>query len=114
VGVAGPVLVLVPGLALVGTGMGLLIVPLTTVVLGAVDPVHAGSASGAMATMQNIGNALGVAITGVIFFGALHAGYAHALELSLGQLAALLLAVAALSRLLPAGGDVERVGAGRS
>ena len=45
--------------------------------------------------------ALGVAITGVIFFGALHGGYAHALELSLAQLAGLLVAVAALTRLLP-------------
>jgi hypothetical protein len=37
----------------------------------------------------------------VIFFGALHGGYAHALELSLAQLAGLLVAVAALTRLLP-------------
>jgi hypothetical protein len=55
-----------------------------------------------MTTMQNVGAAMGVAITGVIFFGALHGGYAHALELSLAQLAGLLLAVAALTRLLPA------------
>ena len=52
--------------------------------------------------MQNVGGALGVAITGVIFFGALHGGYAHALELSLAELGALLLGVAALTRLLPA------------
>jgi hypothetical protein len=38
----------------------------------------------------------------VIFFGALHQGYAHAFELSLAALAVLLLAVAGLSRLLPA------------
>jgi hypothetical protein len=56
-----------------------------------------------MTTMQNVGAALGVAVTGVIFFGALHGGYAHALELSLAQLAGLLVAVAALTRLLPAG-----------
>jgi hypothetical protein len=37
----------------------------------------------------------------VIFFGAVHGGYAHALELSLAQLAGLLVAVAALTRLLP-------------
>ena len=52
--------------------------------------------------MQNVGNALGVAITGAIFFGALHGGYAHAFELSLAELATLLLAVAVLTRLLPA------------
>ncbi|MGB0095234.1 MAG: MFS transporter, partial [Solirubrobacteraceae bacterium] len=82
--------------------MGLLIVPLTTTILSGVDPEHAGAASGALATMQNVGAALGVAITGAIFFGAIHAGYAPALELSLAQLAALLLVVAALTRLLPA------------
>lgn len=38
----------------------------------------------------------------MIFFGALHGGYAYALELGLAELAALLLAVAGLTRLLPA------------
>jgi hypothetical protein len=55
-----------------------------------------------LSTMQNVGNALGVAITGVIFFGALHGGYAHAFRLALVELAALLVAVVALTRLLPA------------
>ena len=54
-----------------------------------------------LATTQNVGNALGVAVTGVIFFGALNGGYAHALRLSLAELAALLVAAAALTRLLP-------------
>jgi len=77
-------------------------VPLTTTILSSVDTRHAGSASGAVTTVQNVGGALGVAITGVIFFGALHGGYAHALELSLAELGALLLGVAVLTRLLPA------------
>jgi hypothetical protein len=52
--------------------------------------------------MQQLGNALGVAITGVIFFGAVRSGYARAFELSLAELAALLLLVAALTlALLP-------------
>jgi EmrB/QacA subfamily drug resistance transporter len=101
VGVGGSVLALVPGLLLIGAGMGLLIVPLTTTILSSVDAEHAGAASGALTTMQNVGGSLGVAITGVIFFGTLHGGYAHALELSLTELAALLLAVAGLTRLLP-------------
>jgi hypothetical protein len=37
----------------------------------------------------------------LIFFGALHRGYDHALQLSLAQLAILLVAAAALARLLP-------------
>jgi EmrB/QacA subfamily drug resistance transporter len=102
VGVGGSILALVPGLVLIGAGMGLLLVPLTTTILAGVDTEHAGGASGAVTTVQNVGGALGVAITGVIFFGALHGGYAHALEVSLVELAALLLGVAVLTRLLPA------------
>ena len=102
IGVGGSIAQLVPGLVLIGTGMGLLLVPLTTTILSSVDPRHAGGASGAVTTVQNVGGALGVTITGVIFFGALHGGYAHALELSLAELGALLLGVAALTRLLPA------------
>jgi MFS family permease len=101
VGVGGSVLALVPGLLAIGAGMGLLIVPLTTTILSSAPAEYAGAASGALTTMQNVGASLGVALTGVIFFGALHGGYAHALELSLAELAALLLAVAALTRLLP-------------
>ncbi len=102
IGVGGSVAKLVPGLLLIGAGMGLLIVPLTTTILSGVRAQDTGAASGALTTMQNVGAALGVAITGVIFFGALHGGYAHALELSLAQLGLLLLAVAGLTRLLPA------------
>jgi EmrB/QacA subfamily drug resistance transporter len=102
VGVGGSILELVPGLVLIGAGMGLLLVPLTTTILSSVEAEHAGGASGAVTTVQNVGGALGVAITGVIFFGALHGGYAHALEMGLFELGVLLLGVAALTRLLPA------------
>src|SRR5947207_9911287 len=90
VGVGGSIAALVPGLLVIGAGMGLVIAPLTTTILSGVDPQRAGAASGMLATTQNVGNALGVAVTGVIFFGALHGGYDHALRLSLAQLAVLL------------------------
>jgi EmrB/QacA subfamily drug resistance transporter len=102
VGVGGSVAELVPGLVLIGAGMGAMIVPLTTTIMSSAEPGRAGDVSGALTTMQNVGAALGVAVTGVIFFGALHGGYAHALELSLAQLGLLLIAVAGLTRLLPA------------
>jgi MFS family permease len=101
IGVGGSIAPLVPGLLVVGAGMGLVIAPLTTTILSGVDPQRAGAASGMLATTQNVGNAVGVAVTGVIFFGALHDGYDHALRLSLAQLGALLLVAAALTRLLP-------------
>jgi EmrB/QacA subfamily drug resistance transporter len=102
IGVGGSLAVLVPGLILVGAGMGLVLAPLAGTILHTLEPAKAGAASGMLSTMQNVGNALGVAVTGVIFFGALHGGYAHAFELAVGELALMLVGVAALTRLLPA------------
>ena len=101
IGVGGSVLALIPGLLLVGAGMGLGIAPLATIILSGMRPEQAGSASGALSTAQQVGNALGVAIIGVIFFGALSSGFTKAFELSLAALAVILLGVAALTRLLP-------------
>lgn len=103
IGVGGELVVLVPGLALVGAGMGLVLAPLASTILQSLEPERAGAASGMLTTMQNVGNAIGVAVTGVIFFGALHSGYARAFELAAGELAVLLVGVAVLTRLLPRG-----------
>jgi hypothetical protein len=51
--------------------------------------------------MQNVGNALGVALIGVVFFDAVHTGYAHAFVRSACVLAGLALLLSALTRLLP-------------
>jgi MFS family permease len=101
VGVGGSVFALAPGLLLIGAGMGLGIAPLATIIMSAMRPEQAGAASGALATFQNVGNAVGVAVIGVVFFGAVHSGFAVALELSEATLAATLLSVAVLTRLLP-------------
>ena len=101
VGVGGSLAVLVPGLLFVGAGMGLVLAPLASTILQSLEPERAGAASGMLTTMQSVGNALGVAVTGVIFFGALHFGYARAFELALAELGILLMLVAALTRLLP-------------
>jgi EmrB/QacA subfamily drug resistance transporter len=92
---------LVPGLALAGAGMGMIIAPLTTIILSGTAPALAGSASGVMATVQNVGSACGVAVVGVVFFGAVHGGFAHAFSVCVAILAALLLSVAALTFMLP-------------
>jgi EmrB/QacA subfamily drug resistance transporter len=101
IGARGNLALLAPGLLLVGAGMGLCITPLTATVLGSADPQQAGAVSGTLSTMQQVGNSLGVAITGVIFFGAARHGTSNAFELSLAELAVLLIGVALLSRLLP-------------
>jgi EmrB/QacA subfamily drug resistance transporter len=100
-GTKGSLAALVPGLLLVGAGMGLCITPLTTVILSTSRPERAGSVSGALSTVQQVGNAVGVAVTGVIFFNGLNHGYARAFSWSLVELAGLLVGVALLSRLLP-------------
>jgi EmrB/QacA subfamily drug resistance transporter len=102
IGGGGSVAVLVPALLLIGAGMGMVITPLTSTVLAGVPAQHAGAASGALSTMQQVGNAIGVAVTGIIFFGAAGRGIPHAFELSLIQLAAVCTVAAALTRLLPA------------
>jgi MFS family permease len=99
-GTSGPVTWLFPGLLLLGAGQGLCITPLTTTVLSHADPVTAGSLAGALSTAQQVGNSVGVAVTGVLFFGALGHGYGVAFERSVLQMGALLLVVAALTRLM--------------
>jgi EmrB/QacA subfamily drug resistance transporter len=101
VGTGHTVALLVPALLLIGAGMGLVLTPLTSTVLANLAPERAGAASGALSTMQQVGNALGVAITGVIFYGTITHGLPRAFELSLAELAAVSIAVAASSRLLP-------------
>jgi len=96
-GLGGPLAVLFPGLFLLGAGQGLCITPLTTTVLSHADARTAGSVSGALSTAQQVGNAIGVAVSGVIFFGVLSHGYAASFALSTAQMGCLLLGVAALA-----------------
>ncbi|MGI8608295.1 MAG: MFS transporter [Candidatus Dormibacteria bacterium] len=66
-GLSGPELI--PALFLCGAGLGLLISPSVNFILAAVDVKDAGSASGLITTVQQMGGAMGIAIIGVIFFG---------------------------------------------
>jgi EmrB/QacA subfamily drug resistance transporter len=51
-----------------GIGLGLLVVPLFDAALARVPAADAGSASGALSTVQQIGGTLGVAVIGAIFY----------------------------------------------
>jgi EmrB/QacA subfamily drug resistance transporter len=101
VGVGGSVLALAPGLALVGAGMGLGITPLASMIMAAAPPEHVGATSGVLSTMQNVGNAIGVAVVGVLFYGAVSHGFAGAFQVSVIALAVALSGVALLTRLIP-------------
>jgi ABC-type sugar transport system permease subunit len=59
----------IPGLLLTGTGMGLVMGLMFSVTLKDVDTKHAGSASGTLNAVSQLGGAIGIAIVGVIFFG---------------------------------------------
>ena len=96
-GVGGPLVALFPGLFLLGAGQGLCITPLTTTVLSHADARTAGSITGALSTAQQVGNAIGVAVSGVIFFGLLSHGFPAAFGTSMAQMGVLLLVVAALT-----------------
>jgi EmrB/QacA subfamily drug resistance transporter len=96
-GVGGPLTALFPGLFLLGAGQGLCITPLTTTVLSHADARTAGSITGALSTAQQVGNAIGVAVSGVVFFGLLSRGFPAAFGTSMAQMGGLLLVVAALT-----------------
>lgn len=61
----------IPGLFITGVGFGSIIGSMFSVTLQDVDPKHAGSASGTLSAVQQIGGAIGVAVIGVMFFGTL-------------------------------------------
>jgi EmrB/QacA subfamily drug resistance transporter len=60
---------MLPALAVCGAGLGLVVAPLINIVLAGIRTGAAGSASGVLTTVQQIGGALGVAVIGIIFFG---------------------------------------------
>jgi EmrB/QacA subfamily drug resistance transporter len=70
-GVAVTTWELTPGLAAAGVGLGAVIAPLADIVLDRVPRQHAGSASGVFNTGLQLGNSIGIAVIGVIFFGLL-------------------------------------------
>ncbi len=99
---ASTALMLLPGLAIAGFGIGMVLVPLTATALANMAAKHAGAASGVLATGMQVGGALMIAVIGVVFFGALgHGAFAHAFACSLVVLAALTAVTAALVQLLP-------------
>jgi hypothetical protein len=65
---------MIPGLFLSGAGMGMIVAPIVVFILAEVPIAHAGSGSGIVNAVGQIGGAVGVAVLGVIFFGVLASG----------------------------------------
>ncbi|MGH9102370.1 MAG: MFS transporter [Acidimicrobiales bacterium] len=73
-GVSTSAWLLLPPLAFAGIGSGLTIAPNTNLVLARVPVGNAGAAGGVLSTAQRVGTALGIAVVGVLLFGALGRG----------------------------------------
>src|SRR5436309_3745727 len=57
---------LLPGFILMGLGMGLVMSPMSTAAMNAVDRTKAGAASGVLSMSRMIGSTFGVAIMGAL------------------------------------------------
>ncbi|WP_255953413.1 DHA2 family efflux MFS transporter permease subunit [Streptomyces odontomachi] len=104
IGVEGSIWALVPALLLDGAGLGMVMAPLNATVLAGIPPHLAGAASGVLTTMMQVGNALGVALIGIIYYhraGVSPASTADGLDAGLVLLIALALALAVAIQLLP-------------
>jgi MFS family permease len=99
IGVGGETVVLVPALLVDGIGMGLLTAPLVGTVLAGMDPRDAGAATGVLSTAQQVGNTLGVAAIGALFYGS-GTDYAAGFREAVLAIVVLALAVTALVQLL--------------
>jgi MFS family permease len=101
-GTCGPLLALIPGMLIGGAGQGLCVAPLTTLIMAHADARTSGAVTGALSTAQQVGNAIGIAVTGVVFYDLVSHGYAVAFRWSLAQMAGVLLVMAALTLTMPA------------
>jgi EmrB/QacA subfamily drug resistance transporter len=94
---------LVGPLLVVGLGMGLFVVPVFDTIISAVTDQEAGSASGTLNALQQLGGGIGVAVLATIFFTVLeHEGFAPALTHTMWWEVAVLGVMLALTPLLPA------------
>src|SRR5260370_6981985 len=71
VGATSSTALLIPALLLDGAGMGMVLAPLSSLVLAGLPVQHAGAAAGGLARMQQVANALWGAVVGGIFFSTL-------------------------------------------
>ncbi len=94
-------------LVVMGVGMGLIVAPLNDTILSEVPRRDAGSASGLINTTGQTGNALGLALTSVVFFGQMDDDmifgppYVEAFRGALWWVVAVLVAIFAVMFFLP-------------
>jgi MFS family permease len=79
-GATPSLILLMPVMLVIAAVQGFIMTPLLNVVLGALPESHAGMAGGSIATMQQVGNALGIAVIGMVLFAAASGGAVGALH----------------------------------
>jgi EmrB/QacA subfamily drug resistance transporter len=98
---------LAPATAVIGLGQGMALPSLIGAALAHVPPERAGAAAGILTTAQQFGVASGVAVIGAVFYarlgasGATRASSVSAMEVAMAVNAAIVLAAAGLTTLLP-------------
>ena len=98
---------LAPATAIIGLGQGMALPSLIGAALSHVPPERAGAAAGILTTAQQFGVASGVAVIGAVFYtrlgpaGSIRASSVSAMEVAMAINAAVVLASAALTTLLP-------------
>lgn len=107
---AGPA-ALIPALVLVGAGEGFFFTPIFNTVLSGVADRHVGAASGALSTLQRLGNAVGLAVLQIPFLAVYRdlsssgssrqSAYSHAFAAINGAVAGLCAVVVVLLLFLP-------------
>jgi EmrB/QacA subfamily drug resistance transporter len=59
----------IPAMVISGVGLGLFVAPVFNIILAGIHSEGAGSASGVLSTVQQVGGAIGVALIGIVLFG---------------------------------------------
>lgn len=99
-GAHGSILWLAPGLVVSGFGMGVCLTAQIGAVMSQAKPEDAALVSGTLPTVQQLGNCIGVALVGLVYFAASN-GAGVAFQHSLAYLAGVM-AVLALAAAMPA------------
>ena len=98
IGLREPLWALLPALLFTGGAFGVVMSPLVARAVGAVPLAKAGIAGGVVGSVQWLGNALGVALIGSVYFALAQRSAADAAVISHVMLAALAAGVAVLLR----------------